>query len=137
MLRGLRLRPGTGRSESEDREPFGWRVMGPTLRRDLFYPHIFDAQFLAEQEDLLPEPAEFGLQPDAGVDAVRRDAASVGQRGLGKGDRVDDGGADTTLPAGRERDLRERRFGENEPLREGFSECTMPECGQAVSFLCS
>ena len=50
----------------------------------------------------------------------------MGQGCLCERDRVDDSGSDQAGPAGRERGVRERRVGEHVPLREGFSECTMP-----------
>ena len=53
--------------------------MRSPLRRDLLHPCVFDAPFLAEQKDLLPKPIDLRLQPDSGVDAVRGDAAGVGQ----------------------------------------------------------
>jgi len=90
MRCGLSKRPTAHGPKLENRRPLDRRVMWAALSRDLFHPGVLDAQSLPEQEDLLSKPGELRLQPGSGVDAVRGDAAGVGQRTLCQRNRLDD-----------------------------------------------
>jgi hypothetical protein len=55
-----------------------------TLGRDLLHARVLDSALLAKEEDLVSESVDFLLEPDASVEAVRGNAAGVGQRHLSK-----------------------------------------------------
>jgi hypothetical protein len=99
---GLGLRPSARSSQFQDCQSLHGRVVGPALCGDLLHPCVLDAHFLAEQDNLLSESVVLFLESDPSVDAVRGNAAGMGQGRLGQRDCMDDGGANLAGPFPRE-----------------------------------
>ncbi len=65
------------------------RVVWSTVRIDANHAGAFDAVFFAQSSDFLVCAIEFGLEPDAGVDAVGSPTAGVGRGKLSQRDHME------------------------------------------------
>ena len=90
--------PGACGLHLEDGHPLGRRVVRASMGRKLRHPHIFDADLLPQEADLLMGSIQLRFQPDPGVGAVGRPASGVGQRELGQTHHVQDGRFDPGRP---------------------------------------
>jgi hypothetical protein len=98
-LGGLLQRPAASGLELEDGHPLGGPVVRSAMGWDLRHAKLMDAEFLAQQGDLLMVTVEFGLESDARIRAVGGPAAGVGESELGQADDVQDSGLDVSVPA--------------------------------------
>jgi len=100
---GLSERPATGGTKFENRQPRGRRIMRPSVGLDMFHPGVLDADLLAQEQDLLPQPVLFSLLSKLRAHALRSPAMGQRQGGPSEGDDLDDGRADPPGPASGER----------------------------------
>jgi len=91
--------PATGGTKFEDCESRSRRIMGPSMRLQLFHSGILDANLFSQELDLLPQPVLFSLLTKLRVHALGGPALSQCQGGPGERDDLDDRRADPTGPS--------------------------------------
>jgi hypothetical protein len=94
----LRSRPATGRTQLEDGQALGWRIVRPALCWNPKHTTVFNSHLLLEQSQLLPESVVLLLEADAGVPTVCCPTACIGKREVCQGDSVQDSGANPARP---------------------------------------